>query len=84
MLDGWLLTRIVIGASALVFVLYLVFGVVLPWWRQQRMPGREHELEEQLERLRARHRQQQAMASQELADDHTDGDHANQAPERCD
>jgi flagellar biosynthesis/type III secretory pathway M-ring protein FliF/YscJ len=79
MTDGWLFTRIIGWAAALVFVLYVVFGVVLPWWREQQRPGRDQELEEQLERLRARHRQREA-AGQEG----TERDSAEDASAHCD
>lgn len=78
--NGWLLAEIIMGASALVFVLYVVFGVVLPWWRAQQRPGQDQELEARLERLRARHRQQQEGAEPEG----TERDGAVDASPHCD
>jgi hypothetical protein len=79
MTDGWLFIRIIGWASALVFVLYVVLEVVLPWWREQQRPGRDQELEERLDRLHARHRQQHEAASRGTSEEDD-----VEATERCD
>lgn len=76
--DGWFLARVIIGASALVFVLYMVFGVTLPWWRRQQVPGREQELERRLERLRDRQRHRNGPALQDESEAEEEG------TDRCD